>query len=910
LYCPRFIGRERELAALSDLARRAAAGEASVAFVAGDAGSGKTRTIDELARRLPRGMRSHRAACLEYAPSPMGPVADILAALAAEPGTPYSGTAFATPTGDDPADKRRLFERVAAALRAASAMRPLAAIIDDAHWADTVTLELVQFLIGALGDARVLLVVAYRSDEVPETHPLHAALGRAIRARNVQHLELRPLTAAQIHELIDVTLPKNLNVPAESLRSVRDRSEGNPLFAEEFLKAVVDDERSGGARPALPPSLRGLLVERLRRLAPDDMRLLEIAALIGRRFGAAFLARIGGRDAASLEAFLRTAIDEHFLMEDPGEPGCFTFRHALTRDTILDGILAMHARAMHLLIAQEIEREPDGRARVVELAEHYWNAAAFTECAGYAQTAGDLAKARHAYAEAAEQYERSLACGVADQDGLVALHEKAAAAYASLGVPQKGLDHLQVVVDHYTAIGDDARLAEAYLDVAQALRRTAQTERAFAILHRAATLSEAARNDRLLFKSAVQLAQMHAIADDWTELRVHLQAAEPFVPGADARDAIRFHNARALLRLADGDLDGWKHDSEEAARIARALGDPTLIAFVLSSYGVSTRKVGRFADAAAAFHDAAEAGRSYGPLYNVTFARLGYANVLYLTGRLSDARTEMLDILADKHESATIRILLAQFGVALAVALRDDTLAARCSSADLLEAAFSMNEAALYAPLAATIAEQHLANGEDEAAVSLLQRMLASLPDGWGDCEALLPVAVCCPQSDVDHARARLDAALADRGNPFVAAYRALFDAYSAARFGSRDEKLRDAKAAAVLLRQLGMPLHEAEAYDLAEEPARTVALCERIGALRLPRRLGPRPQRRSGTTQLTAREREVVDLALLGMSNSAIAGDLSLSERTVEAHIAAAYRKLGVRTRSELINVLGRAGR
>jgi DNA-binding CsgD family transcriptional regulator len=408
----------------------------------------------------------------------------------------------------------------------------------------------------------------------------------------------------------------------------------------------------------------------------------------------------------------------------------------------------------------------------------------------------------------------------------------------------------------------------------------------------------------------VQLAQMHAIAEDWTELRAHLRAAEPLVAGADARDAIRFYNARALLRFADGDLDGWQRDSEEAARIARALGDPTLIAFVLSSYGVSTRKVGRFADAAAAFHDAAEAGRSYGPLYNVTFARLGYANVLYLTGRLSDARTEMLDILADKHESATIRILLAQFGVALAVALRDDTLAARCSSADLPEAAFSMNEAALYAPLAATIAEQHLANGEDEAAVALLQRMLASLPDGWGDCEALLPVAVCCPQPDVDHARARLDAALADRGNPFVAAYRALFDAYAAARFGSRDEKLRDAKAAAVLLRGLGMPLHEAEAYDLAEEQARTVALCERIGSLRLPRRLGPRPQRRSGTTQLTAREREVVDLALLGMSNRAIAGDHALSERTVEAHIAAAYRKLGVRTRSELINVLGRAGR
>ncbi len=107
------------------------------------------------------------------------------------------------------------------------------------------------------------------------------------------------------------------------------------------------------------------------------------------------------------------------------------------------------------------------------------------------------------------------------------------------------------------------------------------------------------------------------------------------------------------------------------------------------------------------------------------------------------------------------------------------------------------------------------------------------------------------------------------------------------------------------MLHRLGMPLLEAEAYELAEQPARTVALCETIGALRLARRLGPRPKRRSSATQLTTREREIVDVALRGLSNSAIAGELSLSERTVEAHLAAAYRKLGVRSRGELISVL-----
>ena len=348
-------------------------------------------------------------------------------------------------------------------------MRPFTAIVDDAHWADPITLELLQFLLGTLGDAPVLVVVAYRTDELSESHPLHALIARASRARNVLRVELEPLGQAQIHELIDATLPKNVRLPLEAVRDVRDRSEGNPLYAEEYLKTAVDGMRSGDARTRLPASLRGLLLERVRRLAADDVRLLEIAALIGRRFAAAFLARVAGRDESALSDFLRAALDAHFLVEDADAPGWFRFRHALTRDTILSSVLAFQARALHVAIAQAIEREPDRDARAVELADHYWRAACFAECGGYAEQAGDLAKARHAYAQAAELYERAIACGVADQAGLVALHEKAAATYASLGGAQKVLEHLDVAVAHYTAAGDTTRLVELSLDLALAL---------------------------------------------------------------------------------------------------------------------------------------------------------------------------------------------------------------------------------------------------------------------------------------------------------------------------------------------------------------------------------------------------------------------------------------------------------
>jgi DNA-binding CsgD family transcriptional regulator len=873
--------------------------------VYGDAGVGKSRTIDELCRRLPRGMRCYRASCLEYAPSPLGPVIEILAELEAERGSHAAGPAPVAPAGDDPAGKRRLFEGIATALRAAAAERPFVAVIDDAHWADTVTLELVQFLIGALGDARVMIVVAYRSDEVDGSPALGALIARAARARSVQRIELQPLSHAHIRELIDATLPKHVRLSVESLRGIRDRSEGNPLFAEEFLKAVVDDERFGETRQTLPESLRGLLRERLRRLAPDDVRLLEIAALIGRRFAAAFLARICERDTASLQPFLRMAVDEHFLLEDPDEPGCFSFRHGLTRETILDGILAMQARAMHLVIARQIEREPDRAERIVELAEHYWRAAAFAECAVCAEPAGDLAKARHAYTEAAHLYERALACGTADERRLVTLHEKAASAYGSLGVPQKVLEHLQVAVDSYSAAGDTARLVETYLELAPALRRAGETEQELAVLEHAARLSEKLGNQKLLVRSMALLAHVHAIAEDWPQVAAALRAADPILAHADPPDEVRLLTSRAFYHLAKDELNAWQHDFEDAAGIARSHGDFKQLAFTLTSYAVGARKLARFDVALASFREAATAERAYGPTYLTTFARLGSANVLYLTGKLRAARAEMLEILSDVHESTTIRILIAQFGVALAVALRDELLAERCYSPELLDTAFATNEPIQYAPVAAVVAERNLADGDEERAVALLERMLAALPEGWADCEVLLPVAVCCAEPDVARARARLDAAAAAAHNPFVDAYRELFEAYAAARFGNRDDKLRHAKSAADLLRRLGMPLLEAEAYELAEQPARTVALCETIGALRLPRRLGPRPKRRASATQLTTREREIAEIALRGLPNSVIADELSLSERTVEAHLATVYRKLGVRSRGELISVL-----
>ncbi len=903
LYCVRFIGRELELAALHDLAARAVSGAGALAIVSGEAGIGKTRLLGELVRRLPRALACFRSACLDYAASPIGPIAEIDAALAAQ--TPAAGGRVAIPGGDDPGDKRRLFAQISARFRAAAAVRPFVMILDDLHWADTATLELVDFLARALADAPVLIVVAYRSDELDELHPVHALIVRLARLHSARCVELRPLDRAQTHELIVTTVPKDGTVSHESLCDVRDKSEGNPLFAEELLKAVVDRDRSGETDTALPMSLRGLLLERVRKLSPDHLRLLGIAALIGRRFGADFLGRVSGAAGSALETFLRAAVDAHFLVEDAADPDRFAFRHALVRETVLASLLAMQARAMHRWIAEELEREPNRDARVAELADHTWHGGLFARCAAYSQRAGDALQAHHAHAEAAEQYERALACGVDDERRLVALHEAAAASYASSGAAHEALEHLLVPAAYYESAGDFGKLVETYLAQALAFRRTAQTARAFEVLRQAAELGRDHGDGRLRFAIAVQLGQLHALAERWGEVETNLREAEAHAGAAVPRDQVRFHTSRAALCLAKDDRAGWRSDSEAAVRIAWSQGDPTLVALALTNYGVDARKLGEFDLALASFAEATHAGRAHGPLYNVTFAKLGHANVLYLTGRLSAARAELLDVLADFPEPQTLRILVAQIGIALAVALRDEELFGRCFTAEVLETAFATAEPIQFAPLAAALAEKHLADGDGERARAVLSRMVRSLPDEWDECEALLPVAVCSSRAEVERARRLLRTTRERTTNRFARACWLLFGAYAEARFGTRAAKLREARQAAAAFHRLGLALFEAEAYELAEQGPRALAICERIGARRLPRRLGATKPRRSGETHLTARERQVVDLVRRKLSNGAVADELGVSERTVEAHLAAVYRKLGVRSRGELISVL-----
>ncbi len=902
LYCPRFIDRDAELFGLLELARQAATGRGAVAIVSGEAGIGKTRFLTEFRKSLPRGVASFGAACLEFAPAPLGPIQTILGAIEAASRAKLGSVAlFEDPAPPDRAlGKLVLFQRVADVLRRACAERPIVIVIDDLHWADTATLEIVQFLAVELSALRVLLVLGYRSEALAPGQPLAVALGRLERRENVQRFELEPLPQAGIQALIDATLAHRESPAPGVIRDVRLKCEGNPLFAEELLKAGVD--RKSDSTVALPNSLRAAILERLRRFSPVELRLLETAALVGRRFRVAFLERVSGQAETEVLAFLRLAVQENLLVEDRVELGWFVFRHALVRETILSGMLLIELRAMHLRIAEEIEREPDFASRSMELSDHYWNGAAFAQCAPHAAAAAKEAHERYAYREAFEQYERALACGAHADLDRAGLHKGAAEAHFVLGNAQKSVEHLELATALYSQMDDHKTAAACFVELALAHRRHGDIEAAFLALGRAAELERLAPGERLRAELFIRLAQLNMLNNDWEKTAQQLDKAEPLLAAAAPDDVVLFHSVRASLLFARRDWDGWQTNFQDATLAARRSGGgPALTAMASTNFGLEAMKIGRIDLALPALQAVVAEATRFGALYNITFARAGFVQALLYAGRLEEARAQLQELLAETRESLTMQVLTALLGITLSIVLRDEALFERSYSDGLLARARAEKDSRLFGHLAAALAEKHLADGDEAGAANLLNEMLAS-PSPGDDlaCELAIPVAVCCGAVENEVAEELLRSQ-ESAPNSYVRACTDLFHAYKAARFGSKADSIRRAEVAARLFADLHMPLLEAEAYALAGQGSRAAVICERIGARRTQRRLSS-GGRGTAIGELTPREREVVNLVVRGLSNSAIASELSLSERTVESHVAAAYRKLGVRSRAELL--------
>jgi ATP/maltotriose-dependent transcriptional regulator MalT len=593
---PALVGRVEELQALEAAWGRAANGEPAVVLLGGEAGVGKTRLVAELTTHCTsNGTRVLSGGCVPVGRGtlPYAPIVEALRALLVDldasavrelVGPSWSELARLLPalgeldrtSAPEQAGQSRLFELLLGLLGRLSEQAPLLLVVEDLHWADQSTRELLAFLVRNLRRERVLVVVSYRSDE-PLSGRLGPYLAELDRATPVQRLELprldRAETTAQLAGILGTTPPTGL------VDAVFARSEGNPFFAEELLAAVQADS------DVLPATVRDLLRGRVEALPEPARQMLAVVAVAGRRVPHRLLAAVAGLQERPLIRALRVAVTRQLLVTRPGQDG-YDVRHALLREVVEADLLPGERVRLHAAYARALTERPEltdasPAVAAAEVAVH-WDAAGEAAKALPARvTAGLAAERAHAFAEADHHYQRALTLweqvpepGAPAGLDRVDLLARTAQAAAFTGVPERAIALLEQALDGVNPTVEPVRaavlLAQLSLDrqlagrEADALAGFQEAER---LLDGAPPSAERAR---------VLAGHAHTLAATWHESQAvpYCEQAIAVARAVGAR-AEETHALSTLGACLDdlGQLDRAATLHRQARRIAEEVGD-------------------------------------------------------------------------------------------------------------------------------------------------------------------------------------------------------------------------------------------------------------------------------------------------------------------------------------------------
>ena len=385
-----FVGRTRELGELERALDSTRGGSGTTVLIAGEAGIGKSRLASELGRCAGDAgfdVLLGRSIDLVGTELPYQPLVEALRPLG-EPRQVDAGRA---------GSQLKVFEETLALLTERAASTPVLLVLEDLHWADTSTLDLVVFLAHNLDDRRVLLLATYRADEPSSADRMHRLAEGVRRSGSPLVVDLGPLDAEAMAALLaahaDAPLPHVLT------DAIIARSEGNPFFAEELIAAA------GDLNGALPTGLRDLLLRRVARLDRSTQSLLRLAAAAGRDVGYPLLRATAQLPEHDVHESLRQAIEHGVLVADQAG-GTFRFRHALLAEAIYSTILPGEREELHARLADELARSE--AATPAELAPHWAAAGRTTEALVASVEAARQADAVFGLAEALAHLERAL----------------------------------------------------------------------------------------------------------------------------------------------------------------------------------------------------------------------------------------------------------------------------------------------------------------------------------------------------------------------------------------------------------------------------------------------------------------------------------------------------------------------
>jgi DNA-binding CsgD family transcriptional regulator len=942
------VGRQAECERLGEALERARLGRGSLVLVAGEAGVGKTRLVEEVAQgweaEVLWGRASHDAA------APYGPIAAALRSyLRSNPGgLAGSGAlrphlALILPELGEPAragDRATLFEAVHDAFAHVAKTQPVLVVLDDLHWSDDATLELLPALAEPLAGLSVLMVGAYRSDGLPRDHMLRRVRHELRRGGRLDELALAPLGLDETAELLEQILE---SAPAPSLaRAIHDRTQGVSFFVEELARALLLTnslttgrrglELAKGGEVPLPDTVRDAVLISASELSPEARSAAEAAAVAGDEFDLDLVAEVSNPGG------LAELVSRGLVVEAGG--GRATFRHALTREALYADVPWLQRRTLHRRLAEALDV---AGAKSIEVATHWLGARHEAEARDALLRAAEESRGVHAYRDAARAGRQALELwpeGEEKDRRTEALECYANSAELSGELAEAARAWREICAIHGESgardeyAGAQRRLAAVHdlrgdRDVAFAARGAAAEAYAAADRHAEAAVERLAMGNYMRsaasYSEAIALAEAAARNADLAE-RLDLRARALGLEGVARAKRGDFERGLAIVRSGlalalehdltpvaaelyqrlsivlydSADYRRAQETLDTALALCRTENQPVTEVACVTCMVYVLRECGEWPEAL-------KLGRELISSDTAVWVAEGLLGVIYAAqGKLSSGRRLLASSLATSSQVGHYNMSVDSTAGLARVAAADgamDEAAERCASVlALWESSEDHHYAIQGLRFGAGFFARRGALEEAHACAEALTRI--SSETGHGDALAALAYAIgetALADGDPDTAAEQLGHAVdLHRGLdlPFERAEIELRSGVALASAGERElalERLGDAYRTA---RKLGArPLAAAAAGEVA-------ALGESV-----VRRLGRRAAADANGAGLSRRELEVVRHVAAGRTNREIAQELFLSPRTVDMHVRNILHKLGCRSRVEAAQRAGELG-
>jgi class 3 adenylate cyclase/tetratricopeptide (TPR) repeat protein len=734
----RFVGRQREMDALSHALEVASQGRGQLVAMVGEAGVGKSRLVGELTQSITlHGWRILESRSVSYGrAAPYGPVRDLIRSLfqiadnddrettrqkvttrvmtrgsLLEDTVPAILTLLDALPPDssfstlDPRDRRqRTLEAVKGLLLRESQLQPLMVIVEDLHWIDSETQALLDSLVESLPSGRILLLVNYR----PEYR--HGWASKSCYSQ----IRVDPLLADGVNELFDALLGPDPGL--EPLKPVlMEQTGGNPFFLEECIRTLAESHALDGRRGAyrlarplgaitVPATVHAVLAARIDRLPPTEKSLLQTASVIGKDVSFALLRAITDLPESELRAGLSALQTAEFVHEVSLFPELeYTFNHALTHEVTYAGLVKERREAVHARIVDALERLSIGHPmeRVERLAQHAVRGAVWSKAPGYLRRTGANAAAQSAYRQAVTCFEQALAAlehlppSPETMTEAIDLRFDLRNALFALGRLEQILDHLNHAKAMAEQLGDQRRLGWVAAYMTHYFWRVGDHPRAIESGQRAVAIGEDLA-DVGLQTTNVNLGLAYYTVGDYRSgmhcLRKTLTAlGDRFRTDRFGWAGVPAVTARAYLVGCMAELGQFAEGialGEEAIRIAEEANHAFSVGQAYINLGVLFIRQGDLAGAIAHL----ERGKAMGGVSKVSALSIGFATALGYAYARSERLAEALPLLEDGVEQAAANRIGGRYSLWMAWLAETYHLAGRVDAAhDVIERALSLS---------------------------------------------------------------------------------------------------------------------------------------------------------------------------------------------------------------------------